>query len=120
MKTILTLLTILGAQFIAAPSAEARDRCNSHRYVSSRTSCGCPVYTVRYIAYYDRCGYPVYRYRTEPVRHRCRSSHYHRPVIRQNHYNSSRCGTPVRHSCGKPRGYTISRTHRGLSFSFYR
>ncbi len=66
MKTILILLTIIGAQFIAAPNADAQTCSTQHTYVSGRTSCGCPIQTVRYIAYYDRCGYPIYRSRTQP------------------------------------------------------
>jgi len=106
MKTILTLLTILGAQFMAAPEAEARPQNSCHRYVTSRTSCGCPIYTQRYVAYYDRCGHPVYRYRTEPVVHRCKPAYVHPSRgYRQPYYSGSsrravvtpRCGTSSSH-----------------------
>lgn len=101
MKTILTLLTILGAQFIAAPEAEARPQQSCHRYVTSRTSCGCPIYTQRYISHYDRCGHPVYRYRTERIVHRCRPVHRHpQPVYRQSYYSGSKRKAIVSPRCG--------------------
>lgn len=112
MKTILTLLAILGAQFIAAPEADARPHASNHRYVSSRTSCGCPIYTQRYVAYYDRCGQPVFRYRTEPIVHRCRPVHHHpHPAYRTTYYRGSNPRAVVRPSCGTPRnhGRTIYR-----------
>lgn len=117
MKTILTLLTILGAQFVATPNAEARD-CSSHRYVTSRTSCGCPIYTVRYVAYYDRCGHPVYRYRTEPIRHRCNHARHQHPVYRQTYYNHPRHQVPARSKCGSSR--SVSWNSNGITFRFHR
>ncbi|BCX47690.1 hypothetical protein HAHE_15980 [Haloferula helveola] len=87
MKHLLTLLTVIGAGFVAAPDAEARPHQHnscSTTYVSGHTSCGCPIYTQRYVAYYDRFGRAIYRYQTLPVNHHCR----HR-VVRQ-----PQCHTP--------------------------
>lgn len=112
MKTILTLLAILGAQFIAAPEADARPHSPTHRYVISRTSCGCPIYTQRYVAYYDRCGQPVFRYRTEPIVHRCRPvQRQQHPAYRTPYHRGYNHRDVVRPSCGIPssHGRTIYR-----------
>ena len=121
MKTLLTLLAVLGAQFIAAPEAEARPCQQTHRYVTSRTSCGCPIYTQRYISYYDRCGHPVYRYRTEPVVHRCRPAHRHSNTGYRNPYHphsKHRAVAPPR--CGSPHGHSRTTYRRPSIFNLFR
>ena len=121
MKTLLTLLAVLGAQFIAAPEAEAKPHKQTHRYVTSRTSCGCPIYTQRYISYYDRCGHPVYRYRTEPIVHRCRPPHRHSNKGYHNPYHphsKHRATTPPR--CGSSHGHSRKTYQRPSIFNLFR
>ncbi|MBB5351399.1 hypothetical protein HNR46_001635 [Haloferula luteola] len=72
MKRLLHLLTLSSILLGAATTAEAHGNSRSHRYVSHRTSCGCPVYAERYVAFYDSCGHPVFRTRRIPVAHQCR------------------------------------------------
>lgn len=82
MKKFLTLMIIAAATIAAVPRAEARPRYSGNKYVSGRTSCGCPVYTQRHISYHDHCGHPVYQYRRLPVIHRCRPPVRYRSTYR--------------------------------------
>ncbi|MEP4077791.1 hypothetical protein [Haloferula sp.] len=115
MKKLLTLMIVAAAAFIAVPQAEARPGVHG-AYVSSRTSCGCAVYTQRYISYYDRCGHPVYKYRRLPISHRCRTTVYHHP--KQRTIYQPRYVSPTRsYSYGTSRGRSYSSSSNRSSYS---
>jgi hypothetical protein len=84
MKTVVTLLAVVGSLFVFTPEAEARPNFGIRVYVSGHTSCGCPIHTRRVLVGYQSCGTPIYRYHRQPVRHQCRQ--YARPAPRHPHH----------------------------------
>lgn len=89
MKKLLTTLAAVLVGFVAAPNtAEAGVHISigsGHTYVSSRASCGCPIYTKRVVRGYDNYRRPIYSYYRQPFKCGCRTS-YRAPV--RHGYNS--------------------------------
>ncbi len=105
----LTAIALLSVVFLFTPNtAEARGHSHgSQVYVSSYSSCGCPVYTKKVFRYHDRYGRPVYSYYRLPISHRCNR------YSRNSYASNSSCRSPRYSSCN-------NRSYRSSSSRGYR